>query len=65
MSGPIPLQMTGVLAALATPLAEADVPIFAVSTFDTDYLLIKRDDLPVAKMELERFGHSLCLGEEK
>jgi hypothetical protein len=52
--------MTGVLSSLVGPLAEAEVPVFAISTFDTDYLLVKKDDLPVVKTELERFGHSLC-----
>ncbi len=61
--GPLPLQMSGVLSALADPLAEAGVPIFAISTYDTDYLLVKQDDLPLAKQELERFGHSVCLKE--
>lgn len=61
MEGPLPLQMTGVLSALVAPLAEADIPVFAVSTFDTDYLLVKQDDLPSVKSELERFGHALCL----
>jgi hypothetical protein len=64
VEGPLPLQMSGVLASLVGPLADADVPVFAVSTFDTDYLLVKQDQLPVVKMELERFGHSLCMGNE-
>lgn len=63
VEGPLPLQMTGVLSALLVPLSEADVPVFAVSTFDTDYILIKRDDLPVARRELEQFGHRICLGK--
>lgn len=46
---------------MVAPLAEADIPVFAVSTFDTDYLLVKQDDLPSVKSELERFGHALCL----
>ena len=63
VEGPLPLQMSGVLAALVVPLAEADIPVFAVSTYDTDYLLVKQDALPTVKTELERFGHSLCLEE--
>lgn len=65
VEGPLPLQMTGVLSALVVPLSEADIPVFAVSTFDTDYLLIKRDDLPVARSELEQFGHRICLGKDR
>jgi hypothetical protein len=43
--GPLEFSMTGVLAKLANPLAEAKISIFAISTFDTDYLLVKNDTL--------------------
>jgi hypothetical protein len=43
--GPIPFSQTGVLAALANPLAAAGIPIFAISTFDTDYVLVREPDL--------------------
>jgi enamine deaminase RidA (YjgF/YER057c/UK114 family) len=43
--GPIPFAQTGVLAALAAPLAAAGVSLFALSTYDTDYVLVKEDDL--------------------
>ena len=43
--GPLPLSETGVIAALSTPLAEAGIAVFVVSTFDTDYLLIKEAQL--------------------
>ena len=36
VEGPLPFEMTGVLAGLSSPLAEAGIPIFAISTFDTD-----------------------------
>ena len=39
--GPIPFEATGVLAALAAPLAAAGIPIFAISTYDTDYVLVR------------------------
>ena len=39
--GPIPFEATGVLSALTVPLAEAGIPIFAISTFDTDYVLVR------------------------
>ena len=41
VAGPLDLTLTGVLASLAKPLAEAKINIFTVSTFDTDYLLVK------------------------
>ena len=41
VEGPLDLALTGILASLANPLAEAQINIFAISTFDTDYLLVK------------------------
>jgi hypothetical protein len=45
VEGPLPFEMTGVLAALSAPLAQAEIPIFVVSTYDTDYFLVKAGDL--------------------
>ena len=39
--GPIPFETTGVMAAIAQPLAAAGLTLFAVSTYDTDYVLVK------------------------
>jgi hypothetical protein len=57
--GPFVLSEIGVLAALATPLAEAKISLFAVSTFDTDYLLVASETLPAAVAALERAGHTV------
>ncbi len=57
--GPFVLSEIGVLAALATPLAEAKISLFAISTFDTDYLLIASETLPAAIAALERAGHAI------
>jgi hypothetical protein len=46
--GPIPFEATGVLSALATPLANAGIPIFAISTYDTDYVLVRSVNLDLA-----------------
>ena len=45
VEGPIPFDETGVLAGLATALADAGIPLFALSTFDTDLVLVKEGDL--------------------
>lgn len=45
LEGPVPFATTGVLAALTAPLAAARVPVFALSTYDTDLLLVKQADL--------------------
>jgi uncharacterized protein len=57
--GPFVLPEIGVLSALATPLAEARISLFTVSTFDTDYLLVASESLPAAIAALERTGHTI------
>ena len=59
LQGPFPFEMTGVLAAFLNPLAEAAIGIFAISTYDTDYVLIKDDRLDAALVALDRAGHKL------
>ena len=54
LQGPFPFTAVGILASLAAPLARAGVPIFVISTFDTDYLLCSRGDLGRAVEALER-----------
>jgi hypothetical protein len=57
--GPLPLNLIGILAAIADPLADAGLGIFAISTYDTDYVLIKERDLDVALKALQRAGHEI------
>jgi hypothetical protein len=57
VAGTVPFSAVGTLASLAGPLAEAGVSLFAVSTFDTDYLLVKGDHLERAVGALRRAGH--------
>ena len=57
--GPIPFTEVGVLASIARPLAAAGVSIFAVSTFDTDYVFLRGADLEKAGASLAEAGHSL------
>jgi hypothetical protein len=57
VAGPIPFTLVGVLAALTTPVAKAGVGVFAFSTFDTDYLLVKAGDTPKAVAALSAAGH--------
>lgn len=59
VEGVLPFNLTGVLAAIAAPLAEAHVGIFVVSTYDTDYLLIAEADLERAIQVLEAAGHAI------
>ena len=57
--GPLPLDLIGILAAIANPLADAGLGIFAISTFDTDYVLVKSRDLAVAVAALGAAGHQV------
>ncbi|MGH9443799.1 MAG: ACT domain-containing protein [Thermoanaerobaculia bacterium] len=57
LRGPFAFDQVGVLASVLAPLAEAGVSIFAVSTFDTDYLLVKQDRLAAAVAALSSAGH--------
>ena len=59
VAGPLDFALTGILAALVVPLADAKIPIFALSTFDTDYVLIKDAQLTEAITALEGAGHVL------
>lgn len=63
LEGPFPFAMTGVLASFVQPLAEASVPVFAISTFDTDYVLIKRENQKQALTALGEAGHQLISSE--
>jgi uncharacterized protein len=60
--GPLAFNVTGVLAGLATPLANAGISIFAVSTYDTDYVLVRNGDMDRAVRTLREAGHSVSAG---
>jgi hypothetical protein len=57
LEGPFPFSLSGVLAAFAQPLARARIGIFAISTFATDYILIKNTDCDAALAALQKAGH--------
>ncbi len=59
VAGPLDFSLTGVLAGIASPLADAGVSIFAVSTFDTDYVLVKEDAMVRAVEALRAHGHEV------
>jgi len=52
LAGPIPFEETGVLAGLVAPLAAAGVPVFAISTYDTDLLFVREAHLERAAAAL-------------
>jgi hypothetical protein len=57
--GPLPLDLIGIVAAIADPLAEAGLSIFAISTYDTDYVLVKARALEEALRVLRGAGHRI------
>ena len=56
VSGPLELNMTGILAKLSKVLAEAQISIFAISTYDTDYILVKAHKTTEAVAALNAAG---------
>jgi len=56
--GTLDFSLTGILAKISAILAEAEISIFAMSTFDTDYILIKSKKLPSAKEALLAHGYT-------
>lgn len=57
--GPLDFGMTGVLISIADPLAAAGVSVFSFSTFDTDYVLVREEQVTTACAALTRAGHSV------
>ena len=59
LDGPFPLDQTGILASVTAPLAAARVSVFALATFNTDYVLVPAAQSAAAIDALERAGHSV------
>lgn len=61
VAGPLDFSAVGILAELAGALAEAGISLFAISTYDTDYLLVRTEALAAAVEALARRGHSVAI----
>jgi hypothetical protein len=59
VEGPLDFSLVGVLAQLAGVLADIGVSIFAISTYDTDYILVKENQLGNALNALNQAGHKI------
>lgn len=59
VEGPLDFNMVGVIAQISAPLATAGIPIFVVSTFETDYLLVKDDQFDKTCALLIAEGHAI------
>jgi hypothetical protein len=56
--GTLDFSLTGIVATLAQPLAEAGISIFDISTYDTDHILVRDAHLAAARTALEAAGHT-------
>jgi len=59
VEGTLAPELVGVLVSLATPLADAGIPILAIGTHDTDYVLVREADLERAIAALRQAGHEV------
>jgi uncharacterized protein len=59
LEGPFPFSLTGVLLAFIAPLSTKGIPIFAISTYDTDYVLVQEESVDAAIEALRQAGHEL------
>lgn len=59
VSGTMDFGLVGVIASIATVLAEAGIPIFVISTFDTDYVLVKQEHAASTRSVLASNGHEI------
>jgi hypothetical protein len=59
LEGPFPFSLTGVLLSFIEPLSYSAIPIFAISTYDTDYVLVQEQDTDRALDVLLHAGHEL------
>lgn len=59
VQGPLEFGLVGILAGISQALAEAGVSIFALSTFETDYVLVKREQVPGAREALVAAGYNV------
>jgi len=59
VEGPLDFSLTGVLASLTEPLAKEGISVFAISTYDTDYLLVREEQLKGAIQALRGEGYEI------
>lgn len=59
VEGPLDFALTGVLVALLTPLADAEISVFTISTYDTDWILVPGDDADRAAEAWQEAGHEV------
>lgn len=63
LEGLFPFSQTGVLLSFIEPLSNNGIPIFAISTYDTDYVLVQEEFVRAAQQALDKAGHELIGGK--
>ena len=61
--GPLDFSLTGIIAGISSILSKESIPVFTLSTFDTDYFLIRETDLERAVSALRESGNSVAVQE--
>ncbi|KAF8943212.1 hypothetical protein BGZ47_005678 [Haplosporangium gracile] len=61
VAGPLDFSLVGIMANLSGALAQEKISVFVVSTYDTDYILVKEDKALEAKRVFESIGHSVAV----
>ena len=64
LEGPFPFSQTGVLLSFIEPLSNNGVPIFAISTYDTDHVLVQEEFAGATLQFLDKAGHTLIAGDD-
>jgi hypothetical protein len=64
IDGALDFALTGILASVTGPLAEAAISLFAFSTYDTDYVMVKEEQLDAAVAALRAAGLRVAAGME-
>jgi hypothetical protein len=64
LEGPFAFSQTGVLLSFIEPLSNSGIPIFAISTYDTDYVLVQEEFTGAAQQALDAAGHELWPRDE-
>jgi len=59
IAGPLALSITGIIADIADIFKNYNIPIFTISTYDTDYIMIKEKDLDSGLNALRKNGHNV------
>lgn len=59
VEGTMEFGLVGVIAGISSVLAAAEIPVFVISTFDTDYILVKRERFAQAAQSLRKAGYTV------